>query len=33
MEFSFTKNPDSYFFYKESKSNEKNLEGGRGGAR
>ena len=35
MKFSFTKNPESEFSYKESKSNKKkkkkNLTGGRGG--
>ena len=31
MKFSFTKNPESEFFYKESKSDKKNLVGGRGG--
>ena len=32
MNFSFTKNPESDFFYKESKSNKKKiLAGGRGG--
>ena len=31
MKISFTKNPESDFFYKESKSNKKNLAGGRGG--
>ena len=36
MKYSFTKNPESDFFYKESKSNKKkkkkkNLAGGRGG--
>ena len=33
-EISFTKNPESEFFYKESKSNKKqtkNMAGGRGG--
>ena len=31
MKFSFTKNPESDFFYKEPKSNKKNLVGGRRG--
>ena len=31
MKFSFTKNPESDFSYKESKPNKKNLAGGRGG--
>ena len=33
MNFSFTKNPESEFFHKESRSNtkKKNLAGGRGG--
>ena len=31
VKFSFTKNPNSDFFYKESKSNKKNLVDGRGG--
>ena len=31
MKFSFTETMESDFFYKESKSNKKNLAGGRGG--
>ena len=31
MKFSFRKNPESVFFYKESKSNKKILAGLRGG--
>ena len=31
MKFSYTKNLESDFFYKESKSNQKNLAVGRGG--
>ena len=31
MKFSFTKNPENEFYYKESKSNKKILTGGRGG--
>ena len=31
MKFSYTKNPESEFFYIESKSNKKNLVVGRGG--
>ena len=30
MKFSFTKNPESDFFYKDSKSNKNNLEGSGG---
>ena len=33
MKFSFTKNPESAFFYKESKSNKKKNSGGCEGAR
>ena len=32
MKFSYTKNPESEFFNKESKSNKKNLVVGRGGS-
>ena len=31
MKLSYTKTPESDFFYKESKSNQKNLAVGRGG--
>ena len=33
MKFSFTKIPESDFFYKVFKSNKKNLAGGKGGGR
>ena len=30
MKFSFTKNPEKVYFYNKSKSNKRNLAGGRG---